>query len=64
MFKARRGHVDLIIVSLGFGAFDGLRLCSQIRSHERTRNLPILLIADLEDRPRCCAASNSASTTS
>ena len=27
-----------------------LRLCSQIRSLERTRNLPILVIADLEDR--------------
>ena len=41
-----------MIVSLGFGAFDGLRLCSQVRSHERTRNLPILLIADPEDRPK------------
>ena len=41
-----------MIVSLGFGAYDGLRLCSQVRSLERTRNLPILLIADLEDRAR------------
>ena len=32
--------------------FDGLRLASQARSHERTRNLPILLIADPEDRPK------------
>ncbi|MGH6799646.1 MAG: PleD family two-component system response regulator, partial [Roseiarcus sp.] len=47
---ARDETVDLMIVSLGFGAFDGLRLCSQARSHERTRNLPILLIADAEDR--------------
>ncbi len=52
-----------MIVSLGFGAFDGLRLASQARSHERTRNLPILLIADPKIAPRCCAASNSASTT-
>jgi two-component system cell cycle response regulator len=49
---AREDAVDLMIVSLGFGAFDGLRLCSQARSHERTRNLPILLIADPEDRPK------------
>ena len=49
---AREETVDLMIVSLGFGAFDGLRLCSQARSHERTRNLPILLIADPEDRPK------------
>ena len=41
-----------MIVSLGFGAFDGLRLCSQARSHERTRNLPLLIIADPDDRPK------------
>jgi two-component system cell cycle response regulator len=49
---AREETIDLMIVSLGLGAFDGLRLCSQVRSHERTRNLPILLIADPHDRPR------------
>jgi two-component system cell cycle response regulator len=49
---AREEAIDLMIVSLGFGAFDGLRLCSQVRSHERTRNLPILLIADPDDRPK------------
>jgi two-component system cell cycle response regulator len=49
---AREEAIDLMIVSLGFGAFDGLRLCSQARSHERTRNLPILLIADPDDRPK------------
>src|SRR5208282_1566933 len=45
-------NVDLMIISLGLGAFDGLRLCSQARSHEPTRNLPILLIADRGDRSR------------
>jgi two-component system cell cycle response regulator len=49
---AREETIDLMIVSLGFGAFDGLRLCSQARSRERTRNLPILLIADPEDRAK------------
>ena len=49
---AREEAIDLMIVSLGSGAFDGLRLCSQVRSHERTRNLPILLIADPDDRPK------------
>jgi two-component system cell cycle response regulator len=33
-------------------AFDPLRLCSQARSQESTRNLPILLIADREDRQK------------
>jgi two-component system, cell cycle response regulator len=44
--------IDLMTVSLGCGAFDGLRLSSQARSQERTRNLPILLIADPEDRSK------------
>ena len=48
--KARSEDVDLMIVTLGLGEFDGLRLCSQARSHASTRNLPILLIADREDR--------------
>ncbi|HYS49290.1 MAG TPA: diguanylate cyclase, partial [Xanthobacteraceae bacterium] len=32
--------------------FDGLRLCSQVRSLERTRNVPILVIAEAEDNAR------------
>jgi two-component system cell cycle response regulator len=50
--RACEANVDLLIVSLGLGAFDGLRLCSQARSHEPTRNLPILLIADRDDRQK------------
>src|ERR1700722_11066637 len=52
MFKAAEDNVDVIIVSLGLSDYDALRLCSQVRAVERTRNLPILVIADLEDRPR------------
>jgi two-component system cell cycle response regulator len=52
LFRAAEDNVDLIIVSLGLASFDGLRLCSQIRALERTRNLPILAVADLEDRQR------------
>jgi two-component system cell cycle response regulator len=50
--KAASENVDLMIVSLGLPEFDGLRLCSQARSHASTRNLPILLIADREDRQK------------
>src|SRR5205807_4619988 len=32
--------------------FDGLRLCSQMRSLDRTRNIPILAISDADDRTR------------
>jgi two-component system cell cycle response regulator len=52
LFQAAEGNYDLVIVSLGLADFDGLRLCSQVRSLERTRNLPILAIADAESRSR------------
>jgi two-component system cell cycle response regulator len=52
LFRAAEDNVDLIVVSLGLANFDGLRLCSQLRALERTRNLPILAVADLEDRQR------------
>ena len=52
LFRAAEGNFDLMIVSLGFEAFDGLRLCSQIRSLERTRNVPILAIASADDGTR------------
>jgi DNA-binding response OmpR family regulator len=35
---------DLIIVSVNLAAADGLRLCSHVRSLERTRHLPIIVI--------------------
>ena len=52
LFKAAEDSIDLVAVSLALTSYDGLRLCSQIRSLERTRNLPILAIADIEDRQR------------
>jgi len=52
MFKAAEDHVDVLIISLGLAGYDSLRLCSQLRALERTRNLPILLVADIEDRAR------------
>jgi two-component system cell cycle response regulator len=52
LFHAAEGNYDLLIVSLGFKSFDGLRLCSQVRSLERTRSLPILAIADADNDNR------------
>ena len=56
LVKSLAGNYDLFIVSLGLADFDALRLCSQIRSLEPTRQLPILCLADLEDRPRVLRA--------
>ena len=52
LFKAAEGNYDLIVVSLGLADYDALRLCSQVRSLERTRQVPILLLAETEDRLR------------
>lgn len=43
---------DLIIVSLNLTGEDGLRLCSLLRSSERTRSVPLVMIAGAEDMPR------------
>jgi two-component system cell cycle response regulator len=52
LFHAAEGNYDLLIVSLGLENFDGLRLCSQARSLERTRSVPILAIADADNNSR------------
>jgi two-component system, cell cycle response regulator len=52
LFHAAEGQYDLLIVSLALENFDGLRLCSQLRSLERTRNVPILAIADADNNAR------------
>jgi len=43
---------ELIVISLTLMREDGLRLCSQLRSHERTRQVPVLLLADETDMDR------------
>jgi two-component system cell cycle response regulator len=52
LFSVAEGNYELVIVSLGLKEHDGLRLCSQIRSLERTRNLPILAIAEADNNAR------------
>jgi two-component system cell cycle response regulator len=47
---------DLLIVSLTLAAADGLRLCGQVRSLERLRHLPIVVIVDASDRTRLLRA--------
>jgi len=46
------GDFDLLIVSLSLQNADGLRLCSQVRSLERIRRLPILVIVEPGDDAR------------
>ena len=46
------GNYELALVSMALGDFDPLRICSQMRTAEHTRSLPIILVADESDRPR------------
>lgn len=52
VFRAVESAPDLVIVSLDLENFDALRLCSQLRSIERTRATPVLALANHEDRAR------------
>lgn len=49
MATAQAEYFDLIIISLTLSSEDGLRLCSQIRSSESTRQTPVLLVDDSVD---------------
>src|SRR2546429_2407394 len=49
---AAEGNYDLLIGSLSLDNFDGLRLCSQARSLERTRQVPLLAISDADNNAR------------
>lgn len=49
MSAAQADDYDLVIISLTLSSEDGLRLCSQMRSSEKTRQTPILLVDDSAD---------------
>ena len=46
LFEAAETPFELVIVNSNFDDYDPLRLCSQLRSLERTRFVPILLVTE------------------
>ena len=46
MVRLSEQPYDLLIVSLSLAQADGLRLCGQVRSLERTRHLPIIVLVE------------------
>jgi two-component system cell cycle response regulator len=48
--RARQTEYDSVVVSLSLQNPDGLRLCSQFRTTEETRNVPILLLVGPDDQ--------------
>jgi two-component system cell cycle response regulator len=52
LLKLAEEPFDVLVVSLSMANSDGLRLCSQVRSVERTRHLPILIVVEPSDDAR------------
>lgn len=51
-FQAAETPYECVIVSSGFANLDPLRLCSQLRSLDRTRFLPIILVVEEGEEDR------------
>lgn len=54
--KARSNDFDLVMVNLLTTKFDPLRLCSQLRSQEETRQVPILVLVGHDEIDRMVKA--------
>ena len=52
VFEVAGGDYEVALVSMALADFDPLRICSQMRTVEQARTLPIILVADDADRPR------------
>jgi two-component system cell cycle response regulator len=52
MAQISANSFDLMVISLNLQSEDGLRLCSHLRSSDRTRSIPILMVAADEDMSR------------
>ena len=48
--KAKEGNFDAVLISTMLAGTDGLRLASQIKSQEETRNVPLLVFVDEDDK--------------
>ncbi|SIT59897.1 Response regulator PleD (Includes: Diguanylate cyclase) [Mesorhizobium prunaredense] len=51
-FQAADTPYECVMISTGFADFDPLRLCSQLRSLDRTRFVPIILLAEQGEEGR------------
>ena len=52
LFQAAEAPYECMLISTALSSFDPLRLCSQVRSLDRTRFLPIMLLADEGEEDR------------
>ena len=52
LLRVAEGEFETVLISLGLQGYDGLRLCSQLRALERTRNIAVLMLGEAEDKAR------------
>jgi two-component system, cell cycle response regulator len=52
LMRVAEGDYETVLISLDLKGYDGLRLCSQLRALERTRNIAVLLLGEAEDKAR------------
>ncbi len=56
VFQVSGASYELALVSMSLDGFDPLRVCSQVRTVDHSRSLPIILMADDGDKPRVVRA--------
>jgi two-component system cell cycle response regulator len=56
LFEGVEGNYDLALINLGLKNADALRLCAQFRALERTRDLPLMVLAEADARARILRA--------
>jgi two-component system cell cycle response regulator len=56
VFQVTGARYELALVSMSLEGFDPLRVCSQVRTVDHSRGLPIILMADEADKPRVVRA--------
>jgi len=56
LLRAADEEFDTAIISMALADMDALRLCSQIKSLEKTRMLPLIVVSDLEQEEKVIRA--------
>lgn len=56
LLRAAENDFDAAVISLSLIDFDALRLCSQLKSVERTRILPLVVVSDIEQEDKVIRA--------
>ncbi len=56
LLKAADEEFDAAVISMSLVEFDALRLCSQLKSLEKTRMLPLMVVSELEQEQKVITA--------